>query len=57
MEATSKRLFENDRRMELKMRIAATKMGATTKQIPPVIKMGDLKPDIIGRLIKRVREL
>ena len=57
MEISSKRVFENDRRMEMKMRIAATKMGTTTKEPPMVFKLGSLKPDLLGRLIDRVRQL
>jgi len=57
MEASRKRLFENDRRMELKMRIAATKMGATTKAPTMVFRAGPLRPEILGRLIERVRRL
>lgn len=57
MDTASKRLFEVDRRMEVKMRIAATKMGATTKAPPVIFKAFELKPDVIGRLIERVRLL
>ncbi len=57
MGVDKKRLFESDRRMELKMRIAATKMGVTTKAPPLVFKAGQIKPEVIGRLIERVRRL
>jgi hypothetical protein len=57
MEASSRRLFEHDRRMELKMRIAATKMGERSDEPQVVFKAGALKPEAIGRLIKRVRQL
>jgi hypothetical protein len=57
MEASRRRLFEHDRRMELKMRIAATKMGEITQEEQVVFKAGAIKPDAIGRLIKRVRQL
>lgn len=57
MEGSRKRLFENDRRMEVKMRIAASKIGATTKAPPMVFRAGDFKPNVIGRLIERVRRL
>lgn len=57
MSDSGKRLFENDRRMELKMRIAATKIGATTKEPQVVFKAGALRPEMIGRLINRVRQL
>ncbi|MGD8814404.1 MAG: hypothetical protein PVI78_08005 [Anaerolineales bacterium] len=57
MEASQKRLFEHDRRMELKMRIAATRMGVTTKAPSEVIRMKVVKPELIGRLIERVRKL
>jgi hypothetical protein len=43
--------------MELKMRIAATKMGEITQEEQVVFKAGAIKPDAIGRLIKRVRQL
>ena len=57
MEASRRRLFEHDRRMELKMRIAATKMGEITQEEQVVFKVGAIKPEAIGRLIKRVRQL
>lgn len=57
MEASRKRLFEHDRRMELKMRIAATKMGDATDQPQVIFQSGAIKPEAIGRLIKRVRQL
>ena len=57
MKANQKRLFEHDRRMELKMRIAATKMGVTTKAPSGAIQIKTFKPDLIGRLIERVRKL
>jgi hypothetical protein len=57
MAESRKRLFESDRRMEVKMRIAASKIGATTKEPPLVFRAGDFRPNVIGRLIKRVRRL
>jgi hypothetical protein len=57
MEASRRRLFEHDRRMELKMRIAATKMGEESDQPQVIFKSGAIKPEAIGRLIKRVRQL
>jgi len=57
MEASRRRLFEYDRRMELKMRIAATKIGDAAQDPQMVFKAGAIKPEAIGRLIKRVRQL
>lgn len=57
MAESRKRLFESDRRMEVKMRIAASKIGATTKAPPMVFRPGDFRPNVIGRLIERVRQL
>ena len=57
MKANQKRLFEHDRRMELKMRIASTKMGVTTKTPSGAIQIKAFKPELIGRLIERVRRL
>ena len=57
MAESRKRLFESDRRMEVKMRIAASKIGATTKAPPMVFRLGDFRPNVIGRLIERVRQL
>lgn len=57
MNAKQKRLFEIDRRMELKMRLTAKKAG--TGDLPDT---GPLNPDapeqeLVSRLIERVRRL
>jgi hypothetical protein len=57
MEVSQKRLFEHDRRMELKMRLAATKIGTLTKSPHKGIQTEAVQPEVIGRLIERVRKL
>ena len=57
MAVSQKRLFEHDRRMELKMRLAATKIGSTTKSPNKGIESEVVQPEVIGRLIERVRKL
>ncbi len=57
MAVSQKRLFEHDRRMELKMRLAATKIGTTAKSPNKGIESEVVQPEVIGRLIERVRKL
>jgi hypothetical protein len=57
MEASQKRLFEHDRRMELKMRLAATRIGTIAKSPHKGIQSEAVQPELIGRLIERVRKL
>ncbi len=57
MNAKQRRLFDIDRRMELKMRLTAKKAGAG--ELP---ETGPLSPDapeqeLVSRLIERVRRL
>jgi hypothetical protein len=52
------KLFEQDRRMELKMRIATKRMVTQFRAEMPELRVAPLPgPEVVDRLIKRVRAL
>jgi hypothetical protein len=58
MKKRERKLFEADRRMELRMRIAAKRVGTRLKIDMPIL--GPFKPpkeEVVDRLIERVRSL
>jgi hypothetical protein len=51
-------LFEHDRKTELKMRIALKRLhGEMPARVLPLDWVGQPEPEIVGRLIDRVRRL
>jgi hypothetical protein len=58
MSKKDRRLFESDRRMELKLRLAASKAGASPRGSVAALELNGL-PDrqVLTKLIDRVRRL
>lgn len=51
-------LFEHDRRAELKMRLALKRLhGQMPARVLPLDWLGQPEPEIVGRLIDKVRRL
>jgi hypothetical protein len=58
MAKVNQRMFEQDRKMELRLRLAAKR--ATTKELPAMVTqlVSELpEPEVVVRLINRVRRL
>lgn len=56
--SVKKELFEHDRRAELKMRLALKRMhGQMPARVLPLDWVGRPEPEIVGRLIDKVRRL
>jgi hypothetical protein len=55
---TKRELFEQDRRTELKMRLALKRLhGEMPARVLPLDWTGQLEPEMVGRLIDKVRRL
>jgi hypothetical protein len=58
MAKDNQRMFEQDRKMELRLRLAAKKAGAKESRAPAPQLIGELpEPEVVVRLINRVRRL
>jgi hypothetical protein len=58
MKKTDSRLFEQDRRMEVKMRIATNRLVTQFRAEMPELKVAPMPgPEVVDRLIQRVRAL
>ena len=57
MAKKSKNLFEADRRMELRMRLAMKNVDKKSNGRPKQVETGPLEKEILDRVIDRVRSL
>jgi hypothetical protein len=57
MNAKQKRIFETDRRMELKMRLSAKRAEAGDLPGTGPLSPDNPAPELLSRLIERVRKL
>jgi hypothetical protein len=58
MAKDNQRMFEQDRKMELRLRLAAKKAGVKESRAPAVQLIGEKpEPEVVVRLINRVRRL
>jgi hypothetical protein len=58
MSKSRKRVFEVDRRMELRLRLAAKNAGLNEREaFVPLYASGVHERDVINRIIERVRKL
>ena len=57
MAKSGQRVFEVDRRMELRLRLAAKKNGVQKPQLTSVYASGMSKREVVERIIKRVERL
>lgn len=57
MAKKDKTLFESDRRMELRMRLAMKEVDKKPNGRPKKVETGPLERDMLDRVINRVRSL
>jgi len=57
MAKSGQRVFEVDRRMELRLRIAAKKSGTQKALVVPLYMSEISKREVVERIIERVRRL
>lgn len=57
MAKSGQRVFEADRRMELRMRLAAKKSGMQKPAVAPVYTSEITNREVVERIIERVRRL
>jgi hypothetical protein len=58
MSKSRKRVFEVDRRMELRLRLAAKKAQSNSKEVlVPLYATGMPEPEVINRIIERIQRL
>jgi hypothetical protein len=58
MNSQKQRVFEQDRRMELRLRLAAKQAAENRPPAAELAGWGDLpEPEVVARLIARVRKL
>jgi hypothetical protein len=57
MAKKSKQIFEADRRMEMRMRLAMKEVDKKSNGKPKQVETGPLERDMLDRVIDRVRSL